>query len=321
VAFSRKNANFHPSLREYFPSKPRVAMAKASLHSESFTPLAHAQAKRGLLQPPPPAGVDHLPKFSADVWRQADPYYEPGSPSGLGSGNGGGSGGCGSGGVPQAFRGGRTLAVVSVTGESELGSKSVFLVGSRPSNSSKSSSRKGNNNSNGNSASRPGGVATGGGTHDGLLFPGVEETSSSFPINAMYSSRDNQDGGFSQQQQQQTAARPTSSSSSNARPGGDPVMSRHQPGGSMSEHHARSRGEIAAPSVPWNNRASSLVSRHNEKLHSRQREYFFDSSGGKSKAGKGKSSRVGSGSSFSAPPEFQHNQRWRKAIANNAGVR
>lgn len=159
ISFSRNNLAFPSSLREYFPSKPKVPMARKSMHPESFVPLAHVSGKPCLFQRPPPADASHTPKFSADIWRQADPYLDD---------------------------------EASVTGMS------------------------------------------------------VTDTASS------------QSGKFQ---------------------------------GGHTSRKTPSSGEV---SDQWDDRASTSISRHNGRLHSNQREYFFLES-----------------SSFSSPPEFYHNQKWR----------
>jgi hypothetical protein len=48
INFSRNNEAFPKSLREYFPAKPPVPLAKESQHRECFAPFGHVEGKPGL---------------------------------------------------------------------------------------------------------------------------------------------------------------------------------------------------------------------------------------------------------------------------------
>jgi hypothetical protein len=81
ITFSRNNQHFPSSLREYFPDKPRVPMARKSMHVESFAPLDHTSGRTSLFQRPPEPAIEHPPKFSHEIWRQADPFLVDSAPS------------------------------------------------------------------------------------------------------------------------------------------------------------------------------------------------------------------------------------------------
>lgn len=69
-------------------------------------------------------------------------------------------------------------------------------------------------------------------------------------------------------------------------PSDSSIASRRSPGGTM----RNATGEVET----WDDRASTSISKDNVKLHSNQREYFFYGT-----------------SSFSSPPDYYHNQKWR----------
>jgi len=77
VAFSRHNEALPKSLREYFPQKLRVPMATQTQHRESFAPFGHVEGRSGLFQEAAPVDPSRMPKFSHEVWRTADPFFEP----------------------------------------------------------------------------------------------------------------------------------------------------------------------------------------------------------------------------------------------------
>ncbi len=79
ITFSRHNSRFNPALREFFPTKPEVAMAMPSMHPESFAPFAHTQSKQSLLQAPLRAAENlRPPKFSHELWRRSEAPERPG---------------------------------------------------------------------------------------------------------------------------------------------------------------------------------------------------------------------------------------------------
>ena len=181
VTFSRNNYSMPRSLREYFPAKPRVAMAKETMHAESFAPLAHAEGRPNLFQAPPSADAARLPRFSREVWRQADPYYEATS--------------------------GDEDAAGAVEGAVALGPSSAPALIQHPS----------------------------------------WRTQKSKPP-------------------------------------------RHIPRSGTMAHQRHGRV------TPWNDRSQQLVSRHNDRLHASQREYFFE---------------AGGSPAFAPPATFNINHKWR----------